>query len=62
MNVWKPNVQLRNEFSISQLWIINDDDDQNANTIEAGWMVRIYRFFCAISICHLFMPLCINCI
>ncbi|XP_028773392.1 uncharacterized protein LOC114730476 [Neltuma alba] len=39
MNVWKPNVQQNDEFSISQMWVVNNDDSQNLNTIEAGWMV-----------------------
>ncbi|KAK4253612.1 hypothetical protein QN277_010263 [Acacia crassicarpa] len=40
MNAWKPNVQQRDEFSISQLWVINIDDSNNLNTIEAGWTVN----------------------
>ncbi|KAK4253613.1 hypothetical protein QN277_010263 [Acacia crassicarpa] len=41
MNAWKPNVQQRDEFSISQLWVINIDDSNNLNTIEAGWTDKL---------------------
>ncbi|XP_054779666.1 uncharacterized protein LOC129287502 [Prosopis cineraria] len=39
INTWNPNVQF-GEFSTSQIWLMNDDDVVNTNTIEAGWQVN----------------------
>ncbi|XP_028777886.1 uncharacterized protein LOC114734417, partial [Neltuma alba] len=36
MSVWQPAVQ-KDEYSISQIWVISDADSKNLNTIEAGW-------------------------
>lgn len=38
LNLWKPEVQPANEFSLAQTWIVSGDGD-NRNTIEAGWQV-----------------------
>ncbi|KAL4597136.1 hypothetical protein ACB092_12G214200 [Castanea dentata] len=38
MNVWNPQTQIRNEFSLSQFWITGGDYT-NLNSIEAGMMV-----------------------
>ncbi|KAM3683759.1 hypothetical protein ACJW31_12G172900 [Castanea mollissima] len=38
MNVWNPQTQIRNEFSLSQFWITGGDIT-NLNSIEAGMMV-----------------------
>ncbi|XP_054811093.1 uncharacterized protein LOC129312481 [Prosopis cineraria] len=39
INIWKPNVQQSDEFSLSQIWITNHDDPKNHETIEAGWQI-----------------------
>ncbi|XP_054813494.1 uncharacterized protein LOC129314149 [Prosopis cineraria] len=40
INIWKPHVQESNEFSLSQIWIVNrDDPNNNVETIEAGWQI-----------------------
>ncbi|XP_042518517.1 uncharacterized protein LOC122092248 [Macadamia integrifolia] len=36
INLWKPNIQQPNEFSLSQFWI-GGGSNENINTIEAGW-------------------------
>ncbi|XP_054813506.1 uncharacterized protein LOC129314163 [Prosopis cineraria] len=40
LNVWKTNIQKRNEFSLSQIWVMNQDDDDNVESIEAGWQIQ----------------------
>jgi hypothetical protein len=39
INVWDPKIQLSNEFSLSQLWILAGSFDGDLNSIEAGWQV-----------------------
>ncbi|XP_020574765.1 uncharacterized protein LOC110020846 isoform X2 [Phalaenopsis equestris] len=39
INVWEPNIQLPNEFSLSQLWILGGSFGEDLNSIEAGWLV-----------------------
>ncbi|KVH90877.1 uncharacterized protein LOC112521663 [Cynara cardunculus var. scolymus] len=39
MNVWEPKIQLSNEFSLSQIWILGGSFGQDLNSIEAGWQV-----------------------
>ncbi|KAI0493096.1 hypothetical protein KFK09_027372 [Dendrobium nobile] len=39
INVWEPNIQQINEFSLSQLWILGGSFGQDLNSIEAGWLV-----------------------
>ncbi|XP_077210233.1 protein neprosin-like isoform X3 [Tasmannia lanceolata] len=39
MNVWQPKVQQRNEFSVSQIWIMAGSFGVDLNSIEAGWQV-----------------------
>ena len=39
INVWEPKIQLSNEFSLSQLWILAGSFDGDLNSIEAGWQV-----------------------
>lgn len=41
INVWKPNVQQSNEFSLSQIWLLSGTFGQDLNSIEAGWQVYI---------------------
>jgi hypothetical protein len=36
INIWKPAVMLRKEFSLSQLWLVAGSGS-NLNSIEAGW-------------------------
>ncbi|KAL0903656.1 hypothetical protein M5K25_028048 [Dendrobium thyrsiflorum] len=39
MNVWNPQIQQSNEFSLSQLWILGGSFGDDLNSIEAGWQV-----------------------
>ncbi|KAH0460777.1 hypothetical protein IEQ34_008352 [Dendrobium chrysotoxum] len=39
MNIWNPQVQQSNEFSLSQLWILGGSFGVDLNSIEAGWQV-----------------------
>ncbi|KAH7665701.1 Neprosin domain-containing protein [Dioscorea alata] len=39
INVWNPQIQQHNEFSLSQLWILGGTFGQDLNSIEAGWQV-----------------------
>lgn len=39
INVWDPKIQLSNEFSLSQLWVLAGSFDGDLNSIEAGWQV-----------------------
>jgi len=49
INVWDPSIQVMNEFSLSQLWILSGSfDGTDLNSIEAGWqvLVPIPTLFC----------------
>ncbi|MCO5588656.1 hypothetical protein L7F22_042613 [Adiantum nelumboides] len=39
INVWNPSVQVSNEFSLSQIWILGGSFNNDLNSIEAGWQV-----------------------
>ncbi|KAJ8640924.1 hypothetical protein MRB53_017618 [Persea americana] len=39
INVWQPNIQQANEFSLSQLWVLGGSFGEDLNSIEAGWQV-----------------------
>ncbi|XP_023530832.1 uncharacterized protein LOC111793262 [Cucurbita pepo subsp. pepo] len=40
INVWEPSIQMVNEFSLSQIWILSGSfDGSDLNSIEAGWQV-----------------------
>ncbi|XP_019166596.1 PREDICTED: uncharacterized protein LOC109162330 [Ipomoea nil] len=39
INVWAPRVANRQEFSLSQMWIISGSFGRDLNSIEAGWQV-----------------------
>ncbi|KAJ3693142.1 hypothetical protein LUZ60_012237 [Juncus effusus] len=40
INVWDPSVQVENEFSLSQVWILSGSfNGSDLNSIEAGWQV-----------------------
>ncbi|GFZ02731.1 tRNA-splicing ligase [Actinidia rufa] len=39
MNVWEPQIQQPNEFSLSQIWILGGSFASDLNSIEAGWQV-----------------------
>ncbi|KAJ1409324.1 hypothetical protein SESBI_22835 [Sesbania bispinosa] len=40
INVWDPSIQVMNEFSLSQIWILSGSfDGPDLNSIEAGWQV-----------------------
>ncbi|PKU70073.1 hypothetical protein MA16_Dca016357 [Dendrobium catenatum] len=43
INVWEPNIQQTNEFSLSQLWILGGSFGQDLNSIEAGWLSDSYE-------------------
>ncbi|XP_028777883.1 uncharacterized protein LOC114734414 [Neltuma alba] len=51
MSVWQPAVQ-KDEYSISQIWVISDADSKNLNTIEAGW--QVYPQLCGDNATRLF--------
>ncbi|KAM0004464.1 putative neprosin [Helianthus debilis subsp. tardiflorus] len=39
LNLWNPKVQERNEFSLTQTWVLGGTYDTGLNSIEAGWHV-----------------------
>ncbi|GAA0175119.1 hypothetical protein LIER_28361 [Lithospermum erythrorhizon] len=40
INVWNPQVEIVNEFSLSQIWVLSGSfDGSDLNSIEAGWQV-----------------------
>ncbi|GAY56657.1 hypothetical protein CUMW_173560 [Citrus unshiu] len=40
INVWDPSIQVVNEFSLSQIWVLSGSfDGSDLNSIEAGWQV-----------------------
>ncbi|ERM98017.1 uncharacterized protein LOC18426005 [Amborella trichopoda] len=40
MNVWDPSIQVVNEFSLSQIWVLSGSfEGSELNSIEAGWQV-----------------------
>ncbi|XP_010525266.1 PREDICTED: uncharacterized protein LOC104803087 [Tarenaya hassleriana] len=39
MNVWKPDVEMPNEFSLGQIWVLGGNFNSDLNSIEAGWQV-----------------------
>ncbi|MCO5600217.1 hypothetical protein L7F22_054327 [Adiantum nelumboides] len=39
INVWGPSIQVPNEFSLSQLWVLAGSFEGDLNSIEAGWQV-----------------------
>lgn len=43
MNVWKPNVEMPNEFSLAQIWVLGGNFNSDLNSIEAGW--QVFWFF-----------------
>lgn len=46
INVWEPSIQVVNEFSLSQIWILSGSfDGSDLNSIEAGWQVYILSKF-----------------
>ncbi|KAC9287755.1 hypothetical protein E3N88_46038 [Mikania micrantha] len=40
INVWDPKIEVINEFSLSQIWVLSGSfDGSDLNSIEAGWQV-----------------------
>eukprot|EP00250_Pteridium_aquilinum_P007115 c16903_g1_i1 orf=286-1593(-) len=39
INVWNPSIQVSNEFSLSQIWMLGGSFNNDLNSIEAGWQV-----------------------
>ncbi|KAL3654019.1 hypothetical protein CASFOL_003700 [Castilleja foliolosa] len=40
INVWDPSIEVVNEFSLSQIWVLSGSfDGSDLNSIEAGWQV-----------------------
>ncbi|KAL3838375.1 hypothetical protein ACJIZ3_022966 [Penstemon smallii] len=39
INVWDPSIEVVNEFSLSQIWVLSGSFDADLNSIEAGWQV-----------------------
>ncbi|KAJ7568679.1 hypothetical protein O6H91_01G043800 [Diphasiastrum complanatum] len=59
INLWKPGVQMPNEFSLSQIWVLGGSFEDDLNSVEAGWQVspEIYgdtnpRFFTYWTVNH----------
>ncbi|XP_043710461.1 uncharacterized protein LOC122659411 [Telopea speciosissima] len=44
VNLWNPTVKNDNQFSLSQFWIVYEEDDVPLETIEAGWIVFPHTF------------------
>lgn len=42
INVWKPYVQKKREFSLAQIWVSTGSYSNQLNTVEAGWQVLIF--------------------
>ncbi|XP_028803263.1 uncharacterized protein LOC114758386 [Neltuma alba] len=40
INVWRTHVQQHSEYSLSQIWVINQDDNDNVESVEGGWQVN----------------------
>ncbi|KAK1266559.1 hypothetical protein QJS04_geneDACA000085 [Acorus gramineus] len=41
INVWDPSIQVVNEFSLSQIWVLSGSfDGSDLNSIEAGWQTN----------------------
>ncbi|CAN8284542.1 unnamed protein product [Cochlearia groenlandica] len=39
INVWRPDVEMPNEFSLAQIWVLGGNFNYDLNSIEAGWQV-----------------------
>ncbi|KAL3644503.1 hypothetical protein CASFOL_009683 [Castilleja foliolosa] len=39
VNVWGPQIEAVDEFSVSQIWVLAGSFDSDLNSIEVGWMV-----------------------
>ncbi|EFJ24376.1 hypothetical protein SELMODRAFT_415011 [Selaginella moellendorffii] len=39
LNVWRPDIDVPNEFSLSQIWLLGGSFADDLNSIEAGWQV-----------------------
>ncbi|KAJ0258515.1 hypothetical protein HA466_0072910 [Hirschfeldia incana] len=39
INVWNPDVEMPNEFSLAQIWVLGGNFNSDLNSIEAGWQV-----------------------
>lgn len=44
MNVWDPQIQQSNEFSLSQIWLLGGSFASDLNSIEVGWQVTRQTF------------------
>ncbi|PSR96895.1 Very-long-chain 3-oxoacyl-CoA reductase [Actinidia chinensis var. chinensis] len=42
ISVWEPWTEA-SDFSLSQIWVVQDHDPPNLNTVEAGWIRDSYR-------------------
>ncbi|KVI07854.1 protein of unknown function DUF239 [Cynara cardunculus var. scolymus] len=44
INVWDPKIEVINEFSLSQIWVLSGSfDGSDLNSIEAGWQSDAYQ-------------------
>ena len=41
--MWEPWTEAA-DFSLSQIWVVQDHDPTNLNTVEAGWIVSLNLF------------------
>ncbi|KAJ6751523.1 hypothetical protein OIU85_002001 [Salix viminalis] len=39
INVWRPQIQQDNEFSLAQIWIVSGTSGEDIETVEVGWLV-----------------------
>lgn len=56
INVWDPSIEVVNEFSLSQIWVLSGSfDGSDLNSIEAGWQVpltlRLPSFLILLVVC-----------
>ncbi|XP_004516142.1 protein neprosin-like [Cicer arietinum] len=42
INVWSPQVEIPDEFSLAQIWIVNGSYGEDLTTLEAGWQACYY--------------------
>ena len=51
INVWDPSIEVVNEFSLSQIWILSGSfDGADLNSIEAGWQVPSLSFSLSLNL------------
>ncbi|KAF9666305.1 hypothetical protein SADUNF_Sadunf16G0215800 [Salix dunnii] len=59
INVWRPEIQQDNEFSLAQIWIVSGTSGADIETVEVGWLVFLFINFISISLLSIIFHLCI---